>query len=65
MGLYVNLAGMDQDLESMAADRAQCRAHACTIGVLTTCCDDNADDNRLLMQTLPFEIFLDFMPSSF
>ena len=38
--------------------------HACTIDVITPCCDDdddNDDDNdRLLMQTLPFEIFFCF-----
>ena len=35
--------------------------HACNIDVITPCCDDDDDDNdRLLMQTLPFEIFFCF-----
>ena len=35
--------------------------HACNIDVITPCCDDDDDDNdRLLMQTLPFEIFFVF-----
>ena len=39
------LAGIDQDLVSMASDRAQWRpGHARTVGVLTPCCDDDDDD---------------------
>ena len=32
-----NLAGMDQDLESMAADRTVV-GHTCTYGVIAPCC---------------------------